>query len=83
MSKPRVKYDFSQRMKKRFVRYEEGAELYSMSVTKFSALAKKAEAVYKIDRLVLVNCDVIERYLERYRVTTDDADLDDFASDME
>ena len=71
MSKSRERSEISRRMTKRFVRYEEGAELYSMSVTKFSALAKKAEAVYKIDRLVLVNCEIFEEYLENYRVKAD------------
>ena len=43
---------------KRFVRYKEGAELYSMSQSKFERMAKDAEATYKLDKLVLVNCDI-------------------------
>ena len=31
---------------KRFVRYSEGAEMYSMSVSKFMQLAKDAKACY-------------------------------------
>jgi len=34
---------------KKFVRYKEGAEKYSLGLTKFQALAKEAKAVYKID----------------------------------
>ncbi len=40
--------------RKRFVRYKEGAQLYSMSQSKFERLAKEAGATYKIDKLVLV-----------------------------
>ena len=39
---------------KRFVRYPEGAEMYSMSLSKFQQLAKDAKACYKMNRLVLV-----------------------------
>ena len=34
---------------KRFVRYSEGAEMYSMSVSKFMQLAKDAKACYKVN----------------------------------
>ena len=54
--------------KKRLVRYKEGAEMYSMGMNKFQTLAKDAGAVLKIDRLVLVDLDVFERYLESFRV---------------
>ena len=45
---------------KKFVRYQEGAEKYSMGLTKFTALAKEAKAVYKIDKVTLVNCEIFE-----------------------
>lgn len=53
---------------KRFVRYKEGAELYSMSQSKFERIAKDAEATYKLDKVVLVNCDIFEEYLETFRI---------------
>lgn len=53
--------------KKRFVRYKEGAEMYSMRQSKFEKMAKEAGATYKLDKLVLVNCDIFEEYLELYR----------------
>lgn len=53
---------------KRFVRYKEGAELYSMSQSKFERMAKDAEATYKLDKVVLVNCDLFEEYLETFRI---------------
>ncbi len=57
--------------KKRFVRYTDGAEMYSMSLSKFQELAKDAHACYKIKQLVLVNLDILDEYLETYRITED------------
>ena len=53
---------------KRFGRYKEGAELYSMCQTKFEEIAKEAGAVYKLNKLVLVNCDILDDYLETFRM---------------
>ena len=53
---------------KKFVRYQEGAEKYSLGLTKFQELAKEAKAVYKIDKVALVNCEIFERYLETFRI---------------
>ena len=54
--------------KKRLVRYKEGAEMYSMGMNKFQTLAKDAGATLKIDRMVLVDLDVFDTYLESFRV---------------
>lgn len=54
--------------RKRFVRYKEGAEIYSMCQSKFEQMAKDAKAIYKVDKLVLVNCDIFEKYLETFRL---------------
>lgn len=53
---------------KRFVRYKEGAEMYSMCQSKFEQMAKDAKAIYKVDKLVLINCDIFEEYLETFRL---------------
>ncbi len=53
--------------RKKFVRYEEGAMLYSMGVHTFQQLAKDARAVYHVKRIVLVNLDLIDEYLEAFR----------------
>lgn len=55
--------------KKRFVRYKEGAEIYSMCQSKFEQMAKEAGAIYKLYKLVLVNCDIFEEYLETFRIS--------------
>jgi len=51
-----------------YVRYDEGAELYSMCKHTFMKLAAEAGAVYKINRLSLVNTKIFEEYLETFRV---------------
>ena len=48
--------------KKIFVRYKEGAEMYSMCQKTFEMRAKEAGAVYKVGKAVLVNCDIFEKY---------------------
>ena len=53
--------------RKKFVRYEEGAKLYSMGVHTFQELAKDAKAVYHVKRIVLINTELIDEYLENFR----------------
>jgi len=55
-------------VKKKYVRYQEGAEIYSMSLRKFQDLAKDAGAIYKVGKMVLVNCETFERYLETFKI---------------
>ena len=57
-----------ERKNKRFVRYKEGAEIYSMCKNKFAVLAKEAKATYKVGGVVLVNLDIIDKHLELYRM---------------
>ena len=54
--------------KKNFIRYDEGAERYSMSKNSFMKLAQEARAVYKINRIALVNVKIFEEYLESFCV---------------
>lgn len=49
---------------KKYVRYGEGAKLYSMGVRSFMDLSKEANAVRKIKRVCLVNIEVVNRYIE-------------------
>ncbi len=53
---------------KKFVSYKQGAELYSMCQSKFEQLAKDAGACYKINKLVLVNLELIDKYLESFHI---------------
>ena len=52
--------------KKDFIRYDEGAERYSMSKHSFMKLAQEAHAVYKINRITLVSVQIFEEYLESF-----------------
>jgi len=54
-----MKRDRDDKKKTRFVRYKEGAALYSMCQTEFERLAKDANAIYKVDKLVLVKTDIL------------------------
>ena len=67
MGYARKDVDATRRSVKKFVRYKEGAEKYSLGLTKFQLLAKEAKAVYKIDGIALVNCELFEKYLETFR----------------
>jgi hypothetical protein len=53
---------------KKFVRYKEGAELYSMCQSKFERLAKDAKAIYKVNKVVLVNLEILDEYLGKFRI---------------
>ena len=52
--------------KKRFVRYKEGAKLYSLCQSTFEKRAKEAGATYKVGKAVLVDCEIFEKYLESF-----------------
>ena len=67
MGNRREELENTKRVAKKFVRYKEGADKYSIGLTKFQELAKEAHAIYKIDKIVLVNCEIFERYLETFR----------------
>lgn len=56
----------NQKIAKKIVRYGEGAQLYSMSQSTFEKLAKEAKAIYKYNKLVLVNTEKIDEYLELF-----------------
>ena len=58
--------------KQKFVRYAEGAKMYCMGLSKFQELAKDAKAWYKVGQLVLVNTEILDDYLESFRIVEDD-----------
>ena len=61
-------YRKSREQKKKFVRYKEGAEMYSIGLTRFQEIAKRSGAVYKVGNMCLVNTDILDKYLEKYRM---------------
>lgn len=52
--------------RKKFVRYAEGAVLYSLGLHTFQEIAKDANAVYRVKRCVLVNTERVDEYLENF-----------------
>ena len=50
---------------KKYVRYEEGAYLYSMGRKTFTDLAKEADAVRKIGGVCLVSIEKLNKYIEK------------------
>ena len=67
MGHARRDVDETKKYAMKFVRYQEGAEKYSIGITKFQELAKEAKAVYKVDKIALVNCEIFEKFLETFR----------------
>lgn len=70
MSKSRVEVPQIEKLvatgKKKFVRYAEGAQLYSLGIHTFQEIAKEAGAVYKVKRCVLVNTEKVDEYMENF-----------------
>ena len=46
-----------------------GYHLIFMGMTKFQEVAKDAKACYKIGQLVLVNTEILDKYLETFHIT--------------
>ena len=59
---------------KRFVRYDEGRQLYSMGRNRFIELAKKADSRYKECGVVLCDTDKINEYIVANCKIEDDLD---------
>lgn len=57
--------------RKKFVRYKEGAELYSLGIHSFEQLARDAGAIYRFKSMVLVNIEIVDEYLENFRERED------------
>ncbi len=43
--------------------------MYHMGVSKFKQMAKDAKASYKLGQLVLVNIEILDKYLETFHIT--------------
>ena len=52
--------------KKKYVRYAEGAELYSVGKHTFEKWAKDANAIRKVNGVVLVNTEKIDAFIEGF-----------------
>lgn len=52
--------------KRKYIRYKEGAYLYSMSEREFNNLAHEANAVVKKNMMALVDMEIIDKFMEFY-----------------
>jgi hypothetical protein len=59
---------YDDRNEKKYVRYQEGAEMYSVSEQSFRRLAKEAQAIYKIRNLTLVNLAEFDNYIKTFKI---------------
>lgn len=51
---------------RKFVRYKNGAKIYGMSQHEFFKLAHDANAIYKRNKMALVNIRILDEFLEYY-----------------
>ena len=51
---------------KKYVKYDEGAALYSMGLNAFQRLAKETQATVRVGRSVWVNLDLFEKYFQTF-----------------
>lgn len=58
--------DVVKKGKKKYVRYAEGAELYSIGLHTFENLAKEAKATRKVKGVVLCNTEKIDAFIESF-----------------
>ncbi len=52
---------------KKFIRYKEGADMYSMSEREFNKLAHNAGAVHKVNKMSLIKVKDVDTYLDYFR----------------
>ncbi len=60
-------YSETKEIMKKYVNATEGSIIYSLGKTRFMALAKEANAIYKVGKSALVNTELFEQFLEQYR----------------
>lgn len=53
---------------KKYVRYSDGAERYSLSKHTFMKLASEANALRKIGGVTLVNTEIFDEYIESFKM---------------
>ena len=60
-------YSHTKDVMKKYVNATEAVVIYSLGKTRIMTLAKEANAVYKVGNSALINTQVFEEYLEKYR----------------
>lgn len=60
-------YSDTKDVMKKYVNATEGAIIYSMSKTHLMTLVNEAGALYKVGNSALINTEIFEEFLEKYR----------------
>ena len=60
-------YSETKAVMKKYVNASEGAIIYSLGKTRLMDMAEEAGAVYKVGNSALINTEVFEKYLERFK----------------
>ncbi len=51
---------------KKYVRYDEGVELFGMCLSTLVKRAREADAIHKVGKIPLVNVEKFEKYIETF-----------------
>lgn len=60
-------YSETKDVMKKYVNATEGAIIYSISKTHLMTLVNEAGALYKVGNSALINTEIFEKFLEKYR----------------
>ena len=63
----------ARRLRRKFLRYQQAEIVYSLSHKKLMELANEAGAIYRMDGIVLINREIFDEYLERFRETKENS----------
>ena len=56
----------ARRLRSKYLRYQQAEIVYSLSHKKLMELASDAEAIYRLDGIVLINREIFDEYLEKF-----------------
>ncbi len=64
--KRREVMEAARRLRRKYLRYQQAEIVYSLSHKKLMELASNAEAIYRLDGIVLINREIFDEYLEKF-----------------
>lgn len=56
----------ARRLRRKYLRYQQAEIVYSLSHKKLMELASDAEAIHRLDGIVLINREIFDEYLEKF-----------------
>lgn len=56
----------ARRLRRKYLRYQQAEIVYSLSHKKLMELASDAEAIYRLEGIVLINREIFDEYLEKF-----------------